>query len=82
MRPRNLVARRATAWTLGALAGCATAPTAPALQMADQKRQLAPLVPVRRFVANIDFAGGYQLSPDGAWLLDALTAAQEGYPDL
>lgn len=51
------------------LAGCANAPTHPALARAEQAGQLPPLVPVRRFVANIDFAAGYVLSPDGRQLL-------------
>ncbi len=36
---------------------------------AQQGEPLPELVPVRRFVANIDFAGGYVLSPDGQRLL-------------
>lgn len=51
------------------LSGCATPPRHPALAEAAAQGTLAPLVPVRRFVANIDFAGGYTLSPDGQSLL-------------
>lgn len=53
---------------LGA-AGCSTAPTAPVLAQAQAGGQLPPLVPLRRFVANIDFAGGFIISPDGQRLL-------------
>ncbi len=53
---------------LGA-AGCSTAPTAPALAEARAGGQLPPLVPLRRFVANIDYAGGFIISPDGQRLL-------------
>ncbi|MBK6007012.1 S9 family peptidase [Ramlibacter ginsenosidimutans] len=51
------------------LAGCATPARHPALAAAQAQGTLAPLVPVRRFVANVDFAGGFQLSPDGEWLV-------------
>ncbi len=57
------------ALALFAAAGCSTAPTAPVLAQAQAGGTLAPLVPVRRFVANIDFAGGFILSPDGQRLL-------------
>lgn len=52
-----------------ALAGCATAPRHAALTQAESAGTLPPLVPMRRFVANIDFAGGYTLSPDGTQLM-------------
>ena len=55
--------------TLLALAGCSTAPTHPAIASAQQAGQLPPLLPVRRFVANIDHEGGFLLSPDGQRLL-------------
>ena len=48
------------------LGACAIAPTNPALQSA----QLSKLLPVRDFVANTDYNGRYQISPDGkklAW---------------
>lgn len=51
------------------VSACTTAPTHSVLATAQQDGQLAPLVPVRRFVANIDFAGGFVLSPDGQRLL-------------
>ncbi|MCW7540196.1 prolyl oligopeptidase family serine peptidase [Aquabacterium sp. A7-Y] len=51
--------------TAAALAGCSTAPVHPALQSSE----LAELLPVRRFVANRDFSGGYRISPDGQRLL-------------
>lgn len=52
-----------------ALSGCASGPRHPALVRAEAAGSLPPLVPMRRFVANIDFAGGYTLSPDGRQLL-------------
>lgn len=52
-----------------ALGGCSTAPTHSALQAAQQSGQLPPLVPMRRFVANIDSVDGHALSPDGQQLL-------------
>lgn len=52
-----------------ALQACTTTARHPAVAAAQASGQLPPLLPVRRFVANIDFAGGYQLSPDGQWLL-------------
>lgn len=55
----------ATLATLLTLAACATAPSHPALQSAS----LPELIPVRRFVANVDTTGGYLLSPDGRRLL-------------
>ena len=57
------------ALALLAAAGCTTAPTAPVLAQAQAGGQLPPLVPLRRFVANIDFAGGFIISPDGQRLL-------------
>jgi acetyl esterase/lipase len=53
------------------LSACSTMPgqSAPSGSTADASTQLPPLVPVRRFVANIDAEGGYQLSPDGQKLL-------------
>jgi hypothetical protein len=54
---------------LAALAGCASPPRHPALLQAEAAGTLPPLVPLRRFVANIDFAGGFSLSPDGSQLI-------------
>lgn len=51
------------------LAGCSTAPRHPVLAEAEARGALAPLLPVRRFVANRDFAAGFTLSPDGRSLL-------------
>jgi dipeptidyl aminopeptidase/acylaminoacyl peptidase len=59
------------------LAGCATPPRHPTLAEAQARGTLAPLVPVRRFVANIDYAGGYALSPDGSSLLWAQTVGTD-----
>ena len=50
---------------LVALGGCSTAPRHPALAKSEAAGTLPPLVPMRRFVANVDFAGGFWLSPDG-----------------
>ena len=47
------------------LLACNVPPTHPSLKNAD----LPPLVPVRAFTANIDYAGGYRVSPDGEKLL-------------
>ena len=47
------------------LAGCATAPTHPALKNAP----LPKLLPARRYFADTGFSAGYQLSPDGQRLL-------------
>ncbi len=57
------------ATVLLAMGACSTAPTHPALASAQQGGQLPPLLPVRRFVANIEAMGGYQLSPNGERLL-------------
>ncbi|MDH6590812.1 dipeptidyl aminopeptidase/acylaminoacyl peptidase [Variovorax sp. TBS-050B] len=57
--------RTLTALALAALlAGCAVAPTHPALQ----GEALPPLIPVREFVANTEGTSLYRVSPDGAWL--------------
>lgn len=53
--------------TMLGLAGCASTPSHPALQAA---ADLPKLLPVREFVANVKFNGGYTISPDGkkiAW---------------
>ena len=51
------------------LGACSTAPTHQALSAAATSGQLPNLLPVRRFVANIDAEGGYQLAPDGQRLM-------------
>jgi dipeptidyl aminopeptidase/acylaminoacyl peptidase len=50
-------------------AGCASRPSDPAIAAAATDGKLPPLVPLRRFVANIDSSSGYVLSPDGQKLL-------------
>ncbi len=48
-------------------AGCASSPSHPTLLA----QQMPPLVPVRNYVADLDFNVAYQLSPDGkkiAWI--------------
>ena len=62
-------------FTLGA---CTTAPTHSGLAAAQGSGELAPLVPVRRFVANIDFAAGFVLSPDGQRLMWRQTVGTDG----
>lgn len=49
------------------VAGCATLPGHPALVQAGEN--LAPLLPLRDFVARTDRTGGFVLSPDGERLL-------------
>ena len=51
------------------LGACSTAPTHQALSAAEQGGQLPVLLPVRRFVANIDASGGYELAPNGQRLM-------------
>lgn len=63
--------------TMFLLEGCATAPRHPALATAQAQGTLAPLVPARRFVANVDFAAGFQLSPDGQSLVWAQTVGTD-----
>ena len=53
----------------GALTGCAVAPQHPGLQAAQEAGQLAPLLPVRAFVANTERTGGFVMSPNGERLL-------------
>jgi dipeptidyl aminopeptidase/acylaminoacyl peptidase len=52
-----------------ALPACSTAPTHAGLSAAHSQGQLAPLLPVRRYVANTGATGGYVLSPNGEQLL-------------
>ncbi|MDM0036077.1 prolyl oligopeptidase family serine peptidase [Variovorax sp. J22P271] len=73
---RRLAAMAAASAAL-ALAACSTAPTDPALAAAQQGGALPPLVPMRRFVANIDYVDGHALSPDGSRLLWARTVGTD-----
>ena len=77
MRILRLFTWLAAASSTVVLIGCATAPTHPTLVAAQESGQLPPLVPVRRFVANIDHAGGYVLSPDGQRLLWSQTVGTD-----
>jgi dipeptidyl aminopeptidase/acylaminoacyl peptidase len=61
-----------------ALGGCGTAPRHPALAQAAAQGTLPPVLPVRRFVANVDFEAGFALSPDGASLLFERTVGTDG----
>lgn len=74
----RIAAATGAASVLLGLAACSTAPTHPALLAAQDKAALPPLVPVRRFVANIDFAAGFVLSPDGQRLLWRQTVGTDG----
>lgn len=58
-----------TALLLLALSACTTAPKHSTLAAAQSSGDLAPLLPVRRFIANADFAGGFVLSPNGERLI-------------
>ncbi|MCU0926590.1 MAG: prolyl oligopeptidase family serine peptidase [Hydrogenophaga sp.] len=51
------------------LTACAVSPQHTALKAADGAGQLAPLLPVRAFVANVERTGGFVMSPDGERLL-------------
>lgn len=51
------------------LGACTTAPTHTTLASAQARDQLAPLIPVRQFVANTERSGGFVLAPDGRRLL-------------
>lgn len=67
-RPIRPIASSALAITIAAtatLAGCSIAPTHPSLRAA----QMVEPIPVRRVVADVDFNGGFLLSPDGKRLL-------------
>ena len=48
---------------------CSTTPTHPNLVAAQQSASLPPLVPARRFVANVDAVGGFVISPNGRRLV-------------
>jgi dipeptidyl aminopeptidase/acylaminoacyl peptidase len=70
----NSIARRALRYgtarlvstaICAALAGCAIAPSHPSLQDVE----LPTLVPVRAFVADVDYSGGNRISPDGKKLV-------------
>ena len=61
----GLFKRLACTMVMLALTACSISPTHPTLKDAE----LPELVPVRAFTANVDFAGGYAVSPDGSKLL-------------
>lgn len=48
---------------------CSTAPKHPSLVAAQQNASLPALLPVRRFVANVDAIGGFVISPNGQRLV-------------
>lgn len=66
---RRFVVLAAASLAALVLGACATAPTHPALVAAQQAGPLPPLVPIRRFVANVDVVDGHVLSPDARKLL-------------
>ncbi|RYZ08301.1 MAG: hypothetical protein EOO24_10530, partial [Comamonadaceae bacterium] len=68
-RSLPLLGRAFAAAGLLALAACSTAPSHPALVRAGAASALPPLVPMRRFVANVDLVDGHSISPDGRSLL-------------
>lgn len=75
---RSRIAAAAFAGTSLALLGaCGTAPTHPALVAAEQSKTLPPLVPMRRFVANVDVVNGHVLSPDGQQLVSVQTVGTD-----
>ena len=51
------------------LVACATPPMHSQLVIAEQSGEMPNLIPVRRFVANIDAEGAYQLAPNGQRLM-------------
>ncbi|MDP3519083.1 MAG: prolyl oligopeptidase family serine peptidase [Hydrogenophaga sp.] len=59
------------------LGGCATAPSQPTLVAAQATQTLAPLLPMRRFVANAERTGGFVLSPNGERLLWSQTVGTD-----
>lgn len=59
------------------LGGCATAPSQSTLVAAQEAKVLAPLLPMRRFVANAERTGGFVLSPDGQRLLWSQTVGTD-----
>lgn len=64
------LARAACAMVLGsALTACTSPPRHPALVTAADAGQLAPLLPVRQFVANAERVGGFVMAPNGERLL-------------
>jgi dipeptidyl aminopeptidase/acylaminoacyl peptidase len=69
MLPGRRLALVLACCAIAVLAGCATPPRHPAVAQAQATGTLPPLVPMRRFVANIGYAGGFTLSPDGRHLM-------------
>lgn len=58
---RRLPGLATVALLVAFLGGCAVSPTHPTLR----EVALPPLIPVREFTADVDFSGGYRVSPDG-----------------
>jgi dipeptidyl aminopeptidase/acylaminoacyl peptidase len=69
MQIRRLLAAATSVLLVCLVAGCSTAPTHPSLIAAQESASLPTLLPVRRFVANVDAIGGFVISPNGQRLL-------------
>ncbi|SFO54375.1 Dipeptidyl aminopeptidase/acylaminoacyl peptidase [Variovorax sp. OK605] len=74
---RRIAALALAGGSLALLGACGTAPTHPALVSAEQNNTLPPLVPMRRFVANVDAVNGHVLSPDGQQLVSVQTVGTD-----
>ena len=74
---RTLLLVTGVATTLLLNTACSTAPTHPGLVSAQQNTSLPALVPVRRFVANVDAFGGFVISPNGQRLLWSQTVGTD-----
>jgi dipeptidyl aminopeptidase/acylaminoacyl peptidase len=74
---RRLLAASSIAAIMLLGAACSTAPTHPNLVAAQQSAALPPLVPVRRFVANVDAIGGFVISPNGQRLVWSQTVGTD-----
>ena len=70
-RWRDRAAAAAAMLLAAASLGCAVPATHPTLARADADGERPPLVPMRRFVADADWIGGFSLSPDGTRLLNS-----------
>lgn len=74
---RTLLLVTGVATTVLLNTACSTAPTHPGLVSAQQNASLPALVPVRRFVANVDAFGGFVISPNGQRLLWSQTVGTD-----
>ena len=74
---RARVAALAALLALAGALGCTTPSTHPELVRADARAERPPLLPVRRFVANVDWVGNFALSPDGTRLMNTETVGTD-----